>query len=143
MHKVQIIGNLTHDPEGQWVGDDKFVCHFPVAVNNRFDESTMWVRVTAWEGLGEVCNEHLSKGNKVFVEGRIDYDTETGELKVWEDKEGFARCKLEIIAKEVEFLTPKGEGGGGRTSSKKRSRGRTKTRRTSKKQEGVRKDIPF
>lgn len=153
-HKIQLIGNLTHDPDPKYTkNENKLVVRIPMAVND-WDDNTIWVNVTAWEKLGEVCNEWLSKGDLIFVEGRVNYDKETGEMRIWEDNDGYFRSKLEVNAREVKFLKLKKSkndvqrgGGSPRQSSRPRARsggrGRDNRPRSSGRQEGVRDDIPF
>ena len=114
LNKVMIIGNLGSDPEMRYTAAGKAVTNFSVAVNRRYKsgdeivEDTTWFRVSAWERLAEVTSEHLSKGSKVYVEGRIR------EPRIYTDQGGESRTGLEISANTVEFLsTSNREGGNG------------------------------
>jgi len=89
------------------------VCNFRIATSEKWkdrdgkaQEKTEWHRIVAWAKLGEVCNEYLSKGRQVYVEGQIT----TNE---WEDKEGNKRYTTEIKATTVQFL-----GGGAQASDR-------------------------
>lgn len=109
MNKTIIIGNLTRDPELKTVnakGTQTSVCRMAVAVNERYgqNESTTYFEVTAWRGLGETCAKFLKKGQKVLVEGRVSVSVYTGN-----DQQ--AHASLQLQADNVEFLSPKAEGG--------------------------------
>lgn len=89
------------------------VTTFSVAVNRIFNtqdgerhEETEWFRVVAWNQLAERCNQYLSKGQKVYVDGRIRTDR-------WEGRDGTPRTTIEIVAQNVVFMSRPGEGGGG------------------------------
>jgi single-strand DNA-binding protein len=104
MNKAMIIGNLGNDPELRYTQNQTPVATFSVASTERwkdFDgnkqEHTEWHRVVVWKGLAEVCNEHLSKGSKVFIEGKL-------RTRKWEDQDGNIRYSTEIIARDLEML---------------------------------------
>ena len=110
MNKVFIVGNLTRDPELRTVRDGISVCSFTVAVNRRIRNAEAgqpeadFFRVTAWRGLGENCSRYLAKGRKVAVTGSVSVSTYPGN-------DGTTRATLEVTADDVEFLSPRGEGG--------------------------------
>jgi len=104
MNKAIIIGNLTRDPELRQTGSGISVCTFTVAVTRPFNrEETDFIPVVTWRALAENCGKYLAKGRKVGVDGRI-------QVRNYEDKDGQRRYVTEIIADNVEFLTPRGEG---------------------------------
>ena len=109
MLAMEIIGNLTRDPESRIIkrdGGDRTVCNFTVAVNRFGREDAAFVRVAVWGKSGENCQKYLAKGRKVYVRG------EPG-VHVWTSRDGEARAELELTADSaggVEFLTPKGQG---------------------------------
>lgn len=113
INKVILIGNLGADPEMRHAQNGKAVTTFNVATSERWKgqdgqmkDSTEWHKIVAWDRLAETCSEYLHKGSKVYIEGKL-------QTRKWQDKEGHDRWTTEIIAKEVQFLTPKdGEGGG-------------------------------
>ena len=81
LNRVQLIGNLGKDPETRYTPSGKKVCSFSLAVDRRWKtsegeikESTDWFNVEAWGRLGETCQEYLSKGRLVYVEGRLHTD---------------------------------------------------------------------
>lgn len=103
MNKLTIIGNLTRDPETRVTQPGASVCSFTVAVNRRGqDDKTDYFRVSAWNKTGETCQKYLSKGRKVAVTGPVSVSTYTGQ-------DGKTYANLEVMAKDVEFLTPKAE----------------------------------
>ncbi len=111
MNKVFIVGNLTRDPELRTTQSGVSVCSFTVAVNRRRSANADagqpeadFFRVSAWRQLGEICAKYLAKGRKVCVVGSVSAQAFTGN-------DGQARASLEVNADDVEFLTPKGEGG--------------------------------
>jgi len=69
----------------------------------------VWFRVSTWRKLAETCNQYLSKGRQVFVEGRMAPDRETGGPRVWTGNDGVARASYEVTASEVRFLGGRGE----------------------------------
>ena len=106
--KLIIIGNLGRDPEMRYTVDGKPVTSFSVAVSDRKDE-TMWVRVSTWNKLAETCNQHLHKGSKVLVEGRLKADAQ-GNPRTYERKDGSGwSASFEVAASSVKFLSGKDE----------------------------------
>lgn len=109
MNKVFLIGNLTRDPELTETSGGVSVCRFSIAVNRNYSGSdgerkTDFFNVTAWRGLGETVSRYAKKGNKVAVSGSI-------ELRNYEDNQGVKRTSVDIIAQDVEFLSPRGSNG--------------------------------
>lgn len=101
MNKLTIIGNLTADPEQRTTSTGKDVCSFTVAVNRRKgkDQEADYFRVSAWNGLAEICKKYLLKGKKVCVVGPVSIHTYT-------TNSGETRASLEVTADDVEFLSP-------------------------------------
>jgi len=99
MNKVILVGNLVADPELQEKGDKKFT-KFTVAVDTY--GGTEFLDCTAFDRVAQAMADHLTKGSKVLVEGRLTVDK-------WVDKDGKNRRKVDIIAENVEFLSPKRE----------------------------------
>ena len=109
-HKVTVIGNLGGDPEMRYTQDGTPVTSFSVATNRKWKnkdgsqgEETVWIRVSAWRRLAEVCNQYLSKGKQVYVEGRLTPDKETGGPRIWTANDGQPRASYEITATEVKL----------------------------------------
>ena len=108
MNKLIIIGNLTRDPELRSTRDGTPVCTFTVAVSRRQKSAEAgkpdadFFRVTAWRALGESCGKYLQKGRKVGVTGSVSVNTYTTQ-------DGSFRASMEVVADDVEFLSPKSE----------------------------------
>lgn len=105
MNKVFLIGNLTRDPELSETPNGVSVCRFSIAVNRNYTNSdgereTDFFNVTAWRGLSESVARFCKKGNKVAVTGNV-------QMRNWEDNDGNKHQGVDIIAQDVEFLTPK------------------------------------
>lgn len=109
MNKIFLIGNLTRDPELRSTQAGVAVCTFTVAVNRRKQGAEAgqpeadFFRVTTWRQQAENCNRFLAKGRKVGVTGTLTLQHYTGN-------DGQQRNSLEVMADEVEFLTPRSEG---------------------------------
>ena len=104
MNRLFITGNCTKEPELRTTPTGKSVCVFTVAVNRRKkvdgQPDADFFRVSAWDALGENCAKYLAKGKKVAVVGSVSvhtYKTQSGE----------PGASLEVLANEVEFLSPK------------------------------------
>ena len=99
LNNIQIIGNLGGTPDLKFLNDGKSqVVNFSVAVNERWknrdgdpQERTTWLRVVAFNGIGQACAEHLTKGDGVYVEGRL-------QIREYEDKDGNERTSVEVVA---------------------------------------------
>ena len=119
--KVIIVGNLGSDPVMRYTADGTPVTSFNVATNERWGdrssgekrERTTWWRVTAWRKQAEVCNEYLTKGSRVLVEGTITVDPETGRPRLWTGQDGQVRSSLELTLRSFEFMSGRGESAGG------------------------------
>lgn len=106
LNRVQLIGNLGRDPETKFTPTGKKVCHFSIAVSNRWKdksgemkESTEWVNIEAWGRLGEVCQEYLRKGSLIFLEGRLKTDKY--------DSNGETKYFTKVVAQTLQFLDRK------------------------------------
>lgn len=103
MNKGMFIGNLTRDPELRETQNGTTVCTFTLAVNKRSQSEQPeadYIRVTAWRGLGESCSKYLKKGRKCCVIGEVRATAYVGN-------DGSPRASLEVVADEVEFLSPR------------------------------------
>lgn len=104
MNKVILIGNLSKDPELSTTTSGISVCKFDIAVQRRFETNgereTDFFKIIAWRGLADNCSKFLSKGKKAAVVGSI-------QNRSYDDKYGVKRYVTEIVADEVEFLSPK------------------------------------
>ena len=105
MNKVILIGNLTRDPELTETPSGVPVCRFAIAVSRDYANAdgtreTDFFNITVWRGRAENCGKYLKKGNKVAVFGSL-------QNRSYEDKDGIKRTVTDVIASDVEFLTPK------------------------------------
>jgi single-strand DNA-binding protein len=120
MHsKIIIVGNLGKDPEMRYAPNGKAVTNFSVATSRKYTDSdgqkvseTTWYRVTTWDKRAEVCNQYLSKGSKVYIEGRLIPDPKTGGPKIWQGQNG-PGASFEVNADTVIFLSSRGDGDNG------------------------------
>ncbi len=108
MNKVFLVGNLTRDPELSVTPSGVAVCRFAIAVSRDYANAdgtreTDFFNITVWRGRAENCGKYLKKGNKVAVVGSL-------QNRSYEDKDGIKRNVTDIVANEIEFLTPKGAG---------------------------------
>ena len=109
MNKICLIGNLVADPELRSTGSGVSVCTMRIAVNRRFanqqgEREADFFTIVAWRSLADTCARYLSKGRKVGVTGSM-------QTRSYEDKQGIKRTAYEVVADDVEFLTPRHEGG--------------------------------
>ncbi|MFA6498348.1 MAG: single-stranded DNA-binding protein [Desulfurivibrionaceae bacterium] len=111
VNKVILIGNLGKDPEVRYSQAGAAIASFNVATTETWkkqdgskEELTEWHRIVAFGRLGEICGEYLSKGSKVFIEGRL-------QTRKWDDKDGNTKYTTEIVAREMKMLSPRGSSG--------------------------------
>ena len=110
LNKVQMTGRLGADPEMRFTPQGHAVTTFRVASNRSWrsaegesHEDTEWFRVVAWNKLAEICNKWLSKGSRVYVEGRM-------QTRQWQDQEGQTRYLAEVIANDMIILDGRRDG---------------------------------
>jgi single-strand DNA-binding protein len=109
-HKIILVGNLGRDPEMRYTADGTPVTNFSVASTERWmqdgqqQERTIWWRVSAWRRLAETCNQYLSKGRAVLIEGQMRSDPETGGPRVFTRSDGSSGAAYEVTAFTVKFL---------------------------------------
>lgn len=112
-HQTIIVGNLGGDPELRYMQSGQAVCNFSVAVNERWRdrqsgdqrERTTWYRVSVWGPQAESCNTYLSKGSQVFVTGNVS-------ARGYMNNNGEAAASLDLRARDVRFLSNRGDGEG-------------------------------
>ncbi|HET60162.1 MAG TPA: single-stranded DNA-binding protein [Chloroflexi bacterium] len=104
LNKVMIIGYLGKDPEMRYTPSGRAVTTFSVAVNRSYvsadgekKNETEWFNVIAWSSLAEICAQYLTKGERVYVEGRL-------QSRQWENSEGTQHNSVEIVASEMLIL---------------------------------------
>lgn len=107
MLKLTILGNLGGDPDLRYSANGQPVLRFTVASNGRvktpegdWQDRTEWVRVSVFGQRAETLAQHLRRGMKVYVAGRL-------EARPWTDQQGQVRAGLEVIAADVEFMSPR------------------------------------
>jgi len=112
INKVILIGNLGADPDARFTKSGKAITELRLATSRKFkgadgnlEEATEWHRVVLWDKQAEFAAKYLTTGAKVYVEGRIQ--TRTYE------KDGETKYITEIVAHDIQSLSPKGAGGGG------------------------------
>lgn len=111
LNKVQLTGHLGADPEMRYTAQGSAVTTFRVASNRTWKdrdggvhEDTEWFRIVAWDKLGEICNTYLTKGTRVYVEGRL-------QTRKWTDRDGQDRYTTEVVAQDMIILSSRGERG--------------------------------
>ncbi|HXV62219.1 MAG TPA: single-stranded DNA-binding protein [Vicinamibacteria bacterium] len=112
VNKVILVGNLGRDPEVRYTRDGTPVANLNVATTESWNDQqgqrqdrTEWHRVVAWGKLAEIAKEYLTKGQQVYLEGRL-------QTRSWEDKDGNKRYTTEIRVDQMVMLG--GRGGGDR-----------------------------
>jgi single-strand DNA-binding protein len=109
LNKVMVIGRLGTDPEMRYTPSGNPVTTFRVAAsrqwkvaNSETHEETEWFSIVVWNKLAEICNQYLSKGSRVYIEGRL-------QTRSWDDAQsGDKRYKTEVIANDMIILDSKG-----------------------------------
>ena len=109
VNKVILVGNLGANPELKYLPSGQPVCEFRIATsesyrdrNEQLQERTEWHRIVVWGKAGENCGKFLTKGQKVYIDGRL-------QTRSWDDKEGKKQYITEIVANQVVFLSgPRG-----------------------------------
>ncbi len=107
VNQVILMGRLTRDPEMRTTTTGKNIASFSIAVDRQGqDDQADFFDITAWEKLGELVSQYLTKGRRCLVQGRLRQDS-------WDDKEtGKKRTRVEVVATDVTFLDSAGDGAG-------------------------------
>ena len=116
VNKVILLGNVGKDPEVKYTGAGIPVASFSIATSEKWKdaegnahEKTEWHNCVAWRKLAEIVGQYLTKGSKVYIEGKL-------ETQTWDDKEsGQKKYKTQIVAHDLVMLSPKQGGGEGET----------------------------
>lgn len=110
LNRVQLIGNLTRDPDVKQIPGGQTVATFSVATSFSWNDSsgarqskTEFHNIVAWRKLAEICGQYLKKGMKVFVEGKL-------QTRDWQGEDGVKRYRTEIVADNMIMLSGKGDG---------------------------------
>lgn len=116
LNKVMIIGNLGKDPEIRSTTSGQSVATFSLATSEKFknksgeqEERTEWHNIVLWGKLADIAAQYLTKGNSVYIEGRI-------QTRKWEGKDGNDRYTTEIVGDKMQMLGGKGDKGKGSDS---------------------------
>ncbi len=103
-NKIIVVGNLGRDPEMRYTPQGTAVCSFTMATNERRKDKsgeqqdvTTWFKVTVWGKQAETVSKYLTKGRRVYVEGRL-------HVEEWTDRDGKQRHTLEVNATDVHFI---------------------------------------
>ncbi|MEJ2739616.1 MAG: single-stranded DNA-binding protein [Dehalococcoidia bacterium] len=104
LNKVLLIGNVGTDPEMRFTPNGNPVTSFRIATNRVYTTSegerrqeTEWFTIVTWRKLAESCNQFLTKGQRVYVEGSL-------RTRIWEGQDGQKRSRVEVVANRVLFL---------------------------------------
>lgn len=110
LNKVQLIGNLTRDPELRYTPNGNAVCSFSIATNRNWTtdsgekrEEVDFHRIVAWNKLAEICSQYLTKGQKTYVEGRLS-------TRNWTGQDGTQKTTTEVVIDDMILLGAKGQG---------------------------------
>ena len=110
LNRAQLVGNMTRDPEMKYIPSGQAVASFSIATNRRWkdkdgnpQEQTEFHEIVAWGKLAELSSQLFHKGNKVYIEGRI-------QTRNWEGQDGNKRNRTEIVMEDFILLSPKGTG---------------------------------
>lgn len=108
VNRAILVGRLGRDPEIRYTSSGTPVANFSVATNERWkdqqgetQERTEWHKVVVWGKLAEICNQYLTKGQLVYLEGRI-------QSREWDDRDGNKRYTTEVVASEMKMLGGRG-----------------------------------
>jgi single-strand DNA-binding protein len=104
LNKVMLIGHLGREPEMRYTPSGRPVTSFSIATNRTWNTAngerhseTEWFNIVTWENLAEFCKQHLTKGQQVYIEGRL-------QTRRWDDKEGNKHTTTEVVASEMLIL---------------------------------------
>lgn len=110
LNRVQLIGNLTRDPELRYTPQGTAVCTFGLATNRSWTtdsgekhEESEFHRIVAWNKLAELCSQFLVKGRKIYVEGRLS-------TRSWTGQDGQQKSVTEVVIDDMILLDNKGAG---------------------------------
>jgi single-strand DNA-binding protein len=117
VNKVILVGRLGQNPEVRYTPSGAAVANFSIATSENWvakggqkQERTEWHRIVVWGKLAELCNQYLSKGRQVYIEGRL-------QTREWQDKAGQTKYTTEVQAQTVQFLGSGPNAGAGQNAS--------------------------
>jgi single-strand DNA-binding protein len=143
VNKVILIGNVGQDPELRYSTSGAAILNITVATSDSWkdkntgekQEKTEWHRVVMFRRLAEIAGEFLSKGSKVYIEGKL-------QTRKWQDQSGQDRYTTEIIADQMQMLDSRGSGQGGQQSQPQRQN-QASAQHTTHEEPPFEDDIPF
>jgi single-strand DNA-binding protein len=117
VNKVILIGRLGKDPELKYTASGTPFCRFSMATDDTWNdkasgerqEKTEWHNIVVWDRLAEICNQYLTKGKLIYIEGKL-------QTREWDDQDGNKRRTTEVVARDMVMLgggAGEGAGGGG------------------------------
>src|SRR5262245_10700052 len=114
VNKVILIGRLGKDPELKYTASGTPFCRFSIATSDVWNdkasgerqEKTEWHNIVTWNRLAEICNQYLTKGKQVYIEGSL-------QTREWDDQEGNKRRTTEVVAREMVMLSSASDSAGG------------------------------
>ena len=123
INKVILVGRLGRDPEMKYTSGGTAYCRFSIATDDSWTDKgsgekqdrTEWHSIVVWDRLAEICNQYLTKGKMVYIEGSL-------QTREWDDKEGVKRKTTEVRCRDMVMLGG-GSGGDGGTSSRSEQSG--------------------
>ncbi len=144
VNQVNLLGNCGRDPETRYMTDGSAVTNVSIATSRKWknksgemQEETEWHRLSFFGRLAEIAGEYLSKGDPVFVTGRL-------RTRKWEDKDGNERSTTEIVVENMQLLGGrKGGGSGDDERPRESSRGAKSEPKERSRQADFDDDIPF
>lgn len=124
VNKVILLGNLGQDPDLRYTAGGTAVANLSMATSEKYKdqsgewvEKTEWHRLTAWGRTAEICGEYLSKGSRIYIEGKL-------QTRKWTDKEGNDRYTTEVVVREMKMLGDRNQNGQGGQNGQGQSYGR-------------------
>jgi single-strand DNA-binding protein len=143
VNKVILIGRLGKDPEVRNLDNGAVVANFSIATSESYKdrttgekkEITEWHNIVLWRGLAEIAQKYLRKGDMVYIEGKL-------RTRSWE-KDGVTRYTTEIVADNMNMLSPKTGGGGGGSDYSSQERSSTDSFRVNAVADNSTDDLPF
>lgn len=126
LNRVQLIGNLTRDPELRYTPNGTAVCSFAVATNRNWTtdsgekkEEVEFHRIVAWNKLAELCSQFLTKGRKVYLEGRL-------QTRQWQAQDGTQKQSTEVVISDMILVDSKRPATGEETEEEPKENGEKK-----------------
>jgi len=122
VNKVILVGRLGRDPELKYTASGTPFCRFSMATDDSWNdkgtgerqERTEWHNIVAWDRLAEICNQYLTKGKLIYIEGSL-------QTREWDDQEGNKKKITEIRARDMVMLSSGGGEGAGGAAGQRRS----------------------